>query len=53
MVATHVRQRGSRNKKKNMRTRIDISDVEALLDDLRHDERTGYYNYPISRLIVV
>jgi hypothetical protein len=37
----HVRQRGSRNKKKNMRTRIDISDIEGFLEDVRHDERMG------------
>ena len=34
-------QRGSRNNNKNMRTKIDISDVDAFLDDVRHDERSG------------
>ena len=34
-------QRGSRHNKKNMRKKIDISDVDTYLESLRHDERTG------------
>jgi len=33
-------QRGSRNKKKNAK-KIDLADVDAGLESLRHDERTG------------
>lgn len=34
-------QRGSRSNKKNMRKKIDISDIDSYLDDVRHDERSG------------
>jgi hypothetical protein len=35
-------QRGSRNNKKNMRTKIDMTAVNAALENRWHEERTGY-----------
>eukprot|EP00047_Mylnosiga_fluctuans_P003350 m.228718 g.228718 ORF g.228718 m.228718 type:complete len:416 (+) comp11778_c0_seq1:46-1293(+) len=34
-------QRGSRHSKKNMRTKIDITEIDSYLEDVRQDERTG------------
>jgi hypothetical protein len=40
-AAGKKRQHFSRNKKRNIRSKVDMSEVEDALDDQRHDERTG------------
>ena len=35
------KKRWNKNKKKNQRKRIDISDIEAALEDKRREERLG------------
>lgn len=43
-LAGKARKHYSRNKKKNMRTKIDMTTVDDALEDRRHEERSGLVN---------